>query len=590
MKIISLRALSAVWIAGILILGSTPLTQVRASHQDVQSQYFNEGSAAPEAAEFIIYASEDGGVNCHDAMTEDEKLFAAGNFSDEMHTISPPRLMGANGLTVTLRATQQLEGYPEAKAAFLKAAATWESLIASPITVIIDVDFGPTRFGQTYPSGVLGSTNAQNLRFTGGYSGIRSRLIDGASSNTERNLYNALPTDSLPTTLGSTTYVSAPAALFRALGQISANADPSNETSYGTPPSIGFNSAFNFDFDPTNGVEAGKMDFDAVAVHEIGHALGFISFASTQSGSIVNPTVWDLFRFAPGVSTLSFTTGQRVLGAGGQQVFFTGNSELALSTGVSGGDGNQTSHWKDDQITGQNIGIMDPTLPSGRRFTISQNDLLTLDLLGYTLTSSSGGGDSGGGTVGNTPPSTTQFVASLGGNTLNLTGVALDPDADVRQAQMTMYDGKGNAVAPSLTTDVNFGTTTQSSFILRVNNMSAYPTAKQVKLVFVDSRANQSNPAAADFSLAESGGAQITKGSFDSSASVLALKGSGFVSGATELEINGTMVTPAKIKVKGEGAKAVITGSANLLNLRSGANRIRTRTNGKYSNIFVLTF
>jgi hypothetical protein len=135
---------------------------------------------------------------------------------------------------------------------------------------------------------------------------------------------------------------------------------------------------------------------------------------------------------------------------------------------------------------------------------------------------------------------------------------------------------------------VNFGTTTQSNFILRINNMSAYPTAKQVKLIFIDSRGNQSNAVTADFSQAEPGGATINKGSFDSSGPVLALKGSGFASGATELEINGTLVTPSKIKVKGEGAKVVITGSANLLNLHSGANRIRTRTNGKYSNILVL--
>jgi hypothetical protein len=170
-------------------------------------------------------------------------------------------------------------------------------------------------------------------------------------------------------------------------------------------------------------------------------------------------------------------------------------------------------------------------------------------------TSSGGGGDGGGGTVGNTPPVTTQFGSNLSGNTLNLTGVATDPDADVRQAQITLFDGKGNSVAPSSTTEVDFGTTTQSNFTLRVNNMSGYPTAKQVRLVFIDSRGNQSSAVTADFSQAESGGATINKSIFDASGPVLTLKGSGFVLGATELEINGTMVTPSKIKVKGEGAK-----------------------------------
>src|SRR4029453_8954702 len=38
-----------------------------------------------------------------------------------------------------------------------------------------------------------------------------------------------------------------------------------------------FNSGVNFDYNPSDGITPGATDFVAVAVHEIGHALGFIS-------------------------------------------------------------------------------------------------------------------------------------------------------------------------------------------------------------------------------------------------------------------------------------------------------------------------
>jgi hypothetical protein len=46
-------------------------------------------------------------------------------------------------LTIILRATAQLDAFPEAKAAFIRAAQNWENLIKSPVTIYIDVDYGP---------------------------------------------------------------------------------------------------------------------------------------------------------------------------------------------------------------------------------------------------------------------------------------------------------------------------------------------------------------------------------------------------------------------------------------------------------------
>src|SRR2546428_11713497 len=57
---------------------------------------------------------------------------------------------GADGLTITLVGTDQLEEAPEAKAVFIRAAQTWQQLIATPITVGIRVDFGQTDVGEPF--------------------------------------------------------------------------------------------------------------------------------------------------------------------------------------------------------------------------------------------------------------------------------------------------------------------------------------------------------------------------------------------------------------------------------------------------------
>src|SRR5262249_45026703 len=153
-----------------------------------------------------------------------------------------------------------------------------------------------------YPTDVIGSTSSQSLRNDNGYASARQKLINGASSAQERAIYNALPSGSLPTDEGSTTQLPATSRLLRASGEIDPVATPANETNFGPTPSIGFNSAFAFDFDPSNGIDPSKMDFDAVATHEIGHALGFTSLANVTQNGAPNPTIWDLFRFRPGMT------------------------------------------------------------------------------------------------------------------------------------------------------------------------------------------------------------------------------------------------------------------------------------------------
>jgi hypothetical protein len=341
---------------------------------------------------FIRYRS-DRGMECRRATPEEAIRLQQRERVEEFHVISPPKLQQTGGLTIILRGSDQLEMFPQAKAAYLRAAATWEALIRTPITVIIDVDFGPNFDGEPFDPDVLGQTKPQSLSNLNGYPGVREALISGASTSQESALYGLLPASPVPTSIGNTNGISTPSASLRALGILDPVADPASEPAgFGPPPTIGLNSAVPFDFDPSNGIDFNATDFDAVVVHEMGHALGFSSWVGLRE---IDPdsapflTVWDLFRLRPGVTLGSFPAAQRILSPGGVQIFFDGALELGLSTGRvddgSEGDGFQAAHWKESSLTGQFIGIMDPAIASGERNVITQADLTALDFIGYRL-------------------------------------------------------------------------------------------------------------------------------------------------------------------------------------------------------------
>ena len=97
----------------------------------------------------------------------------------------------------------------------------------------------------------------------------------------------------------------------------------------------------------------------------------------------------DLFRFQNNVAgqdpatTAEFTNNPRFLVPGGDAIFDSLGSELRLSTGRFFGDGRQASHFKDNDLSGVLIGIMDPTLANGIAITLSDDDILIFDLIGY---------------------------------------------------------------------------------------------------------------------------------------------------------------------------------------------------------------
>ncbi len=318
---------------------------------------------------------------------------------------------GVSQFRIMIRATDQLLARPAALMAFRRAAARWERIIQTPVTTMMDLDYGPNRFGTPYGANILGSTNSAQTFVAGATSAtIRDAIATRQTDPAKLALVAAIPSPT-PSTIagetGTTPLGQAIAGLVtrQALGY--APAVTPTSAGFGTIPNIGFNSAFAYDFNPQDGITSGTTDFEAVAVHEIGHALGFTS--AIGGASVGNPyfTPWDLYRVRPDAVTPgeSYTDGigwevtRRLLQPGptlgsgqpGNHVMFVGDVEYELSTARgdrTGGDDQQASHWRADEYRsnpGAYIGIMDPTIAANDREEITEADIDALELFGYVV-------------------------------------------------------------------------------------------------------------------------------------------------------------------------------------------------------------
>lgn len=181
---------------------------------------------------------------------------------------------------------------------------------------------------------------------------------------------------------------------------------------------ITFSSELDFDFDPSDGVGIGLIDFTGVALHELGHALGFTSgvdnydfvagnaqFNQFPLDNVAGFSVFDLFRYG---NDFDPVTGQRLLQfSANRPAFFSINGNTAynlgnpieaeaanLSTGEAVGDGFQASHFRDNQVLRRDgpctietrqVGILDPRASRCNVLTATSNDLAVLDAIGYNL-------------------------------------------------------------------------------------------------------------------------------------------------------------------------------------------------------------
>ena len=289
-----------------------------------------------------------------------------------------------NGFTIQINAGAALAANAPALAAMNAAAAAWQALFTDPVTVILDVDFG------SLGNDVIGSALSSFVSPDAGYGAVRGQMISDNFGSVTQGVTDAVPTvlNALVPT-GVTTSPIMTKANAKALGfTVPAGADAT----------ITFNSGFAFDFDPSDGIGTGQTDFTSVALHEIGHTLGFVSVvdAIDAGGTSVGFFPLDIFRFGPVTGNNPGTTAEfgsmsrdwRPNVASYTDIINPARGsgpEYLMSTGRLTGDGRQASHWKDDDLSGALIGLMDPTLDAEQTRFITAADLNAFDVIGWNV-------------------------------------------------------------------------------------------------------------------------------------------------------------------------------------------------------------
>jgi hypothetical protein len=315
---------------------------------------------------------------------------------------------GANATTINLIDLGGVTG-SKAEQGFKVAANYWGSLFTNTATINLGVKFAPL------PQNVIGSTGSAQQNFS--IATFENR-INATKSNSAVDSGIVLPSLAAGGITGLTVGVNASGNNDTAVTAVLDGSQTASQVLYANTAvvkalggvvnyapgvtrdgNVTFSSTFAFDFDPRDGVDAGSFDFIGVAIHEIGHALGFVSgvdffdyFGYPNGpgrgalGYDLNDTsifsALDMFRYsAP--DTLDFRTGgTKYFSIDGGATALFGNT---FATGQFNGDGRQASHWKDTPGCLVGNGIMDPTFCFGQTGFVTGLDLAAFDAMGWNL-------------------------------------------------------------------------------------------------------------------------------------------------------------------------------------------------------------
>lgn len=317
-------------------------------------------------------------------------------------------------------------GITDARAAkdFQIAAAYWGSMFTNNVTIDLGVGF------HSLPPQVIGSTgSAQQVYFTSdwidqvnatksgstfdqnlvlptlnGAGGINV-IVNGANAGgTTTSAASQIYTTNTTT---ANYYLSLNTAVVKAIGG-TAQYDPDDNPLH-LDGAVTFSSDFNFSFNSNNGVSGSQIDFLGVAIHEIGHALGFVSGVDTYDyfgapngpGAGGGDQLNDDYAVLSALDMFRYSNDPHHLGPGGAQLdetvgtasyFSTDGGDTALfgnsfATGAFNGDGDQASHWKDSASCSGlvQLGIMDPTFCYGQVGVVKALDLAAFDAIGWNV-------------------------------------------------------------------------------------------------------------------------------------------------------------------------------------------------------------
>jgi hypothetical protein len=306
------------------------------------------------------------------------------------------------GLTALAGSDPALAG--NVQTGFAQAEAIWSSLLGDNITLNFMLDW------QDLDSGTLASASSPNEYLP--YGNVRAALsADRTSANDFTAVANMPPSPAIggytnardgtriftaPNASLASTVLSVDRSNAKALGLLAAN-------DAGLDATIRFNSDYFDDWSFNHAPTPGLYDFVGVALHEIGHALGFTSgVSSVDSYTGVGPnanvdlngpadgigngdnipifSVLDMFRHSDDSNLVSPQALE--LGTGGTPYFqIDGSTALGnFSTGEHNGDGRQPSHWKSTVAA-----VMRPASSRGGYQHVTELDLMAIDVIGYQI-------------------------------------------------------------------------------------------------------------------------------------------------------------------------------------------------------------
>ena len=337
----------------------------------------------------------------------------------------------ASAMTINLVDLGGVTG-SQSEQGFKIAAAFWANTLTNNATINLGVKFAPLA------PNVIGSTGSRSIDYT--VANWETR-VNATKSNSAVDTNIVLPTLTngaisaivsgpgdaatgfgVDTAIGNRVYDNNQSVNNKTLylntsvvkaigGAVTGNTCTAASTA-GCDGRVTFSSTFGFDFNPTDGITENTFDFIGVAIHEIGHALGFVSGVDyyDYDGKPNGPGVaggltydfndtslfsaLDMFRYSNDPTNLVPGTAPVLDLSVGSNSYFSLDGGVTnygggfFSTGAYNGDGRQASHWKDASGAnrcGPQLGIMDPTFCFAQTGEVTSLDLAAFDAIGYNI-------------------------------------------------------------------------------------------------------------------------------------------------------------------------------------------------------------